>query len=181
MLSIVPRTTKKSFQTQSNGENFLQRFLFWRLESHFKRLLSPVNFRDGGSIWSAKWPQWPHYGRRTIVKKCSDPYFWSYSSFSAVPARNFMIIYWNPYLCLRRLESLYQYMKMFAMATFIYNLWSNICPKMLPFRDNRKKPICRPIWPNSFKILKISFLRLSRKGSILGHMLLHNININTHI
>ena len=52
---------------------------------------------------------------------------------------------------------------------------------MLPFRDNRKKPICRPIWPNSFKILKISFLRLSRKGSILGHMLLHNININTHI
>ena len=102
VLSIVPRTTKKSFQTQSNGENFLQRFLFWRLESHFKRLLSPLNFRDGSSIWSAKWPQWPHYGRRTMVEMCSDPYFWSNPSFSAVAARNFMIIYGNPYLRLRR-------------------------------------------------------------------------------
>ena len=30
---------------------------------------------------------------------------------------------------------------MFAICVFILMLWSNICPKMLPFRDNRKKLI----------------------------------------
>ena len=40
-------------------------------------------------------------------------------------------------------KKLLQYGKMTAMATFISELFSNIYPKMLSFRVNRKKAILR--------------------------------------
>ena len=60
--------------------------------------------------------------------------------------------------CLGRSSWIFLYTKMPDMATFMLEIWSNICLKMLPFWDNCKKPI----FP--LRALKNHFSRFSRKN-----------------
>jgi len=71
------------------------------------------------------------------------------------------------YFCLWKLQRLFRYGKMFAMTTFIVDLWSNIYPKMLIFGI---------IVKNQFfhrDSGKIRFLRFHQKLRVLEYMLLH--------
>ena len=86
----------------------------------------------------------------------------------SVPVLNCYLHSWASY-------RLFLYSKMTAIVTFILELWSNICLKVLPFWENREKQIF------SFAPPEIGFLRFSRKVSVLEHMLLHKLYINVAI